>query len=86
MPTLSIIIPAYNEERYIGKLLEQVRAVDLAPSASNKEIIVVDDCSARSHGVRCPGIPGVRLHRHGGERREGRGGTRRASTSRRATT
>ena len=45
MPTLSIVIPAYNEERFIGTLLDQVRAVDLAALGVEKEIIVVDDCS-----------------------------------------
>ena len=43
--TLSIVIPAYNEERFIGTLLERIRAVDLTPSASTTEIIVVDDGS-----------------------------------------
>ena len=45
MTTLSIVIPAYNEERFIGTLLEQIQAVDLAPLGVAKEIIVVDDCS-----------------------------------------
>ena len=45
MPTLSIVIPAYNEERFIGTLLERIRAVDLASMGIEKEIIVVDDCS-----------------------------------------
>ena len=42
---LSIVIPAYNEERFIGTLLEQIKAVDLSPLGIEKEIIVVDDCS-----------------------------------------
>jgi dolichol-phosphate mannosyltransferase len=42
---LSIVIPAYNEERFIGTLLERIRAVDLTPHGLEKEIIVVDDCS-----------------------------------------
>jgi dolichol-phosphate mannosyltransferase len=42
---LSIVIPAYNEERFIGTLLERIRAVDLRPHGLEKEIIVVDDCS-----------------------------------------
>ncbi len=45
MPTLSIIIPAYNEERFIGTLLEKINSVDLEPLGIEKEIIVVDDCS-----------------------------------------
>ena len=28
---LSIVIPAYNEERFIGTLLQQIRDVDLEP-------------------------------------------------------
>ena len=44
MQTLSIIIPAYNEERTISQILELVVAV-LLPRAMEKEIIVVDDCS-----------------------------------------
>jgi glycosyltransferase involved in cell wall biosynthesis len=45
MKTLSIVIPAYNEERFIGTLLERIRAVDLAPQGFTRELIVVDDCS-----------------------------------------
>lgn len=41
--TLSVVIPAYNEERTIGKILERVFALDIAPW--RKEIIVVDDGS-----------------------------------------
>jgi len=39
---LSIIIPAYNEEQNIGKVIE---AVKQAPIALTKEIIVIDDFS-----------------------------------------
>jgi len=42
---LSVIIPAYNEERFIGRLLEKVLAVDLTPFALEKEVIVVNDHS-----------------------------------------
>ena len=41
---LSIIIPAYNEERTIVAVLESVMAVKL-PYELKKECIVVDDCS-----------------------------------------
>lgn len=37
---LSVIIPVYNEERFLPVLLEKVRAV-----AIDKELIVVEDCS-----------------------------------------
>ena len=46
MKVLSIVIPAFNEERFIGSLLEQIRAVDLSPLGVTKEVIVVDDCSS----------------------------------------
>jgi glycosyltransferase involved in cell wall biosynthesis len=42
---LSIVIPAYNEERFIGTLLEQIRAVDLTPLGVEKQVIVIDDHS-----------------------------------------
>lgn len=44
MPTLSIVIPAYNEERTIHLILDKVRLVQLPPSWS-KEVILVNDCS-----------------------------------------
>jgi dolichol-phosphate mannosyltransferase len=42
---LSIVIPAYNEEAFIGTLLERIAAVDLAAIAVVAEVIVVDDGS-----------------------------------------
>jgi dolichol-phosphate mannosyltransferase len=61
--TLSIVIPAYNEERFIGTLLQQIRAVDLSALGVGKEIIVVDDCSADRTSAIVNGFPEVRLHR-----------------------
>lgn len=45
MSKLSVVIPAYNEERFIGTLLERIRAVDLSSLGFTRELIVVDDCS-----------------------------------------
>ncbi len=42
---LSIVIPAYNEERTIHLILDKVRAVKLQDDIE-KEIIVVNDCSS----------------------------------------
>jgi len=42
--TLSILIPAYNEEETIEDILERIRSVQL-PNGIQKEIIVVNDCS-----------------------------------------
>src|SRR5437868_2035151 len=38
MKILSIVIPAYNEERFIGTLLERIRAVDLRVLDVDREI------------------------------------------------
>lgn len=42
--TLSILIPAYNEEKTIHLILDKVRAVTLVNSIE-KEVIIVNDCS-----------------------------------------
>ena len=44
MKTLSIIIPAYNEEKTIIQLLQKVIDVNLIAEIQ-KEIVIVDDCS-----------------------------------------
>ena len=41
---LSILVPLYNEEQFIGSLLSRVLTVAL-PGDLDREIIVVDDCS-----------------------------------------
>jgi glycosyltransferase involved in cell wall biosynthesis len=45
VPVLSIVIPAYNEEAFIGTLLDLVLRVDTESYGFSKEIIVVDDGS-----------------------------------------
>lgn len=77
MPTLSIVIPAYNEERFIGTLLEQIRAVDLSTLGIDQEIIVVDDCSRDRTAEIVASVPGVllkRMDRNGGKGRAVRAG------------
>ena len=63
MKILSVVIPAYNEERFIGTLLEKIKAVDLAPLGSTMELIVVDDCSKDRTAAIVEAVPGVRLIR-----------------------
>jgi glycosyltransferase involved in cell wall biosynthesis len=61
---LSIVIPAYNEERFLGMLLDRIRAVDLASLGVTPQIIVVDDCSRDRTAEIAAGCPGVVLVRH----------------------
>jgi len=45
MPTLSIVIPAYNEEAFIGTLLNKILTVPTETMGFTKEIVVVNDGS-----------------------------------------
>jgi dolichol-phosphate mannosyltransferase len=77
MKRLSVVIPAYNEERYIGTLIEKIEAVDLAPLGYEMELIVVDDKSKDRTADIVAAIPGVRLLRmeeNGGKGRAVRAG------------
>lgn len=43
---LSILIPAYNEERYIEQIISEIKAVDLSSlGITQKEVILIDDGS-----------------------------------------
>lgn len=64
MKTLSIIIPAYNEEKNIRPLLEKVIAVPTEELGYGKEIIVVDDCSKDSTFSIASSVAGVKCIRH----------------------
>ena len=78
---LSVVIPAYNEERFIGELLRQVQAVDLSPLGLDKEVIVVDDCSRDGTAAIAASVPGVTVERqatNGGKGRAVRTGIARA--------
>lgn len=61
---LSVVIPAYNEERFIGELLRRVAAVDLSSHGVSKEIILVDDCSTDRTADIVRATPGVFYLRH----------------------
>jgi dolichol-phosphate mannosyltransferase len=62
MSVLSVIIPAYNEERFIGALLEKVLAVDLSSRGITKEVVVVNDCSTDRTAEVVRGFDDVILH------------------------
>ena len=40
IPTLSVIVPVYNEEKTINKILNLVSEIDIV-----SEVVIVDDCS-----------------------------------------
>jgi glycosyltransferase involved in cell wall biosynthesis len=64
--TLTVIVPAYNEERTILRVIERVREVPFS-----LQIIVVDDCSSDRTAELVQGLPDVELLRH--ERNQGKG-------------
>ena len=49
MPKVSILMPAYNAERYIGTAIESV----LSQSYDDWELIIVDDASDDNTGAIC---------------------------------
>lgn len=58
MKTLSIVIPAYNEEKYLGACLESC----LANKTTNViEVIVIDNASTDGTAALAQGYPGVRV-------------------------
>lgn len=77
MKRLSIVVPAYNEERYIGTLLDRIAAIDLSALDITKEVIVVDDGSNDRTAEIAASRPWVtvrRLARHAGKGRAVREG------------
>ena len=61
--TLSVVIPAYNEARFIGTLLDHIQAVDLAGTGVTAELIVVDDGSSDDTADIAGRYGGVRVIR-----------------------
>jgi len=64
---LSVVIPAFNEEGNIGRLIEETFAA--VPEAVLGEVIAVDDASDDETGAEIKGLfstyPGLRYVRHG---------------------
>lgn len=74
--SVSILIPLYNEEEFIGELLNRVVQAPL-PEDLSRELVVVDDCSTDGSAevvqefiAACAGTP-IRLLRH--EHNRGKG-------------
>lgn len=67
MTTLSVVIPAYNEENGIAEIVERVLKIQPALAAvgvEHLELIVVNDASKDKTAEVVRGIPGVRLINH----------------------
>ncbi len=60
MPTISVIIPAFNEEKYIGDCL---RSVLQYKTANVVEVIVIDNASTDKTAQTATSFPGVRVVR-----------------------
>ncbi len=46
MPTsLSVLVPAYNEQHLVATSLSRLEALDASPHLSRIQVVVVDDCS-----------------------------------------
>ncbi|MBM3233805.1 glycosyltransferase family 2 protein [Candidatus Pacearchaeota archaeon] len=67
---LSIIIPAYNEEKTIKEIIEKVKKVKLP---IKKEIVVIDDCSKDNTSEILKKIKGIKVVRHPGNKNLGKG-------------
>lgn len=73
---LSIIVPAYNEEKTIRGLLDKVQEVELIAGIS-KEFVVVNDCSSDATVAEVERFksdnPGIDLKLHNQEYNQGKG-------------
>lgn len=58
-PELSVIIPARNEEKNVGRAVREVESV--LDGVADFEIIAVDDCSADGTGAVLDGLKGRRI-------------------------
>jgi glycosyltransferase involved in cell wall biosynthesis/ubiquinone/menaquinone biosynthesis C-methylase UbiE len=75
MPKLSVLVPVYNEEEYIGAILERVWRAPL-PEGLEREIVVVDDGStdgsAEAIAAAAAQAPGI-IHTARHEQNRGKG-------------
>ena len=59
MPLLSVVIPLYNEKDTVEKIIQKVK-----DEPTDKEIILVDDCSNDGSWEIVKDMEGVRAFRH----------------------
>jgi glycosyltransferase involved in cell wall biosynthesis len=74
MPLLSVVIPLYNERNTIEEIIRKVKE-----EPTDKEIIVVDDCSTDGSWDVVQKIEGIQLVRH--EKNRGKGAALRTGFS-----
>jgi glycosyltransferase involved in cell wall biosynthesis len=65
---LSVVIPVYNEERWIAEVIRRVQAVPIP-----KEIIIVDDCSTDGTRALLAALEGDELRIFYQEKNQGKG-------------
>lgn len=63
MKKVSIVIPAYNEEAFIGTLLDRIASVPTESVGFVKEVVVVDDGSRDATAAIASRFPGVKVIR-----------------------
>lgn len=61
---LSIIVPAYNEERTIKKVMKKIKELDLRKYNLEKEIIIINDGSVDNTEKTLSNIGGIKLISH----------------------
>lgn len=62
---LSIVVPVYNEERYVDLVMERLTGLEL-PGGLEREIVAIDDCSKDSTPAKLKAweAKGVKVVRH----------------------
>lgn len=63
MPSISIIVPAFNEEKNIRKTIEDIKS-SVKNTGNKIEILVVDDGSTDNTPRILSSIPGIKVLRH----------------------
>lgn len=61
---VTIIVPVYNEEKTVNKVIEKLKKISFARTGLKKEIIVVNDCSVDKTGKLLSKINGIMLLNH----------------------
>ena len=63
---LSVVIPAYNEERYIEQVISEIKAVDLSSlGITQKEVILIDDGSTDKTVKKASSVmPSIKIVHH----------------------